>query len=115
MTATQLKSILPPLSAFTNAQVDAKIVLADPYFDVDRWGDFYGEGLANWVCHWLVLDGVPLSADDGAEMSESVGDTSFSLHPQLVLAQAHEQEMRTRFGQRYLQLAGQAGIGGVIV
>ena len=114
MTASQLKGVLPPLSAFTDAQVDAKIVLADPYFDVARWGDLYIEGLANWCCHWLLLDGLAVSLDDGAEVSESVGDTSFSLHPDLVFAQAHDSMMRTRYGQRYRQLADQVGMGGVV-
>jgi hypothetical protein len=94
--------------------VDAKILLADPFFDVARWDTLYAEGLANWCCHWLFLDGLPGSLDDGAEVSENVGDTSFSLHSQIVLEQAHDQMMRTRYGQRYRQLADQVGIGGVV-
>lgn len=114
MTASQLKAILPPLSAFSDAQVDAKVVLSDPHFDVPRWGDLYAEGLANWCCHWLLLDSLPASLDDGAEVSESVGDTAFSLHPELVAAQAHDSMMRTRYGQRYRQLADLVGMGGAV-
>jgi hypothetical protein len=114
VTASQLKSILPPLCAFADADVAAKVFLADPHFDVARWGDLYAEGLANWCCHWLLLDGLPASMDDGAEVSEDVGDTSFSLHSQLVLEQAHDQMMRTRYGQRYRQLADQVGMGGAV-
>lgn len=89
-------------------------MLADEHFDVDRWAGHYLEGLANWVANELVLNGVALlSADDGIEVSKSVGDTSFSLHSGLVERQANDRFMRTRFGQRYRQLADLIGMGGV--
>lgn len=112
MTATQLKSLFPPLTSFSDADVTAKIALAAPHFNVSRWGDFYAEGLANWVCHWLVVDDLPLAADDGAEISEGVGDTSFSLNAQVVFEQAHDAMLRTRYGQRYRELADMVGMGG---
>lgn len=113
MTAAQLKAVLRPLQAVSDADIEAKIALADPWFDVGRWGAFYAEGLANWVANELVLDGLPLNANDGAEVSKSVGDTSFSLHSELVLMQAKDRAMQTRYGQRYRQLADMIGMGGV--
>lgn len=115
MTATQLKAILPALRGTDDADVEAQIALADPWFDVDRWGAFYAEGLANWVANELVLNGSEtLSEDDGLEVSKSVGDTSFSLHSRLVERQAGDRALRTRYGQRYRQLADLVGIGGVV-
>lgn len=113
MTAAQLKSTLPALRAIPDADVLAQVALAEPWFDVDRWGAFYAEGLANWVANELVLNDIPLSADDGLEVSKSVGDTSYSLHSGLVERQAGDRAMRTRYGQRYRQLADLIGMGGV--
>ena len=115
MTATQLKAVLPPLRSVSDGDVDAQIALADEHFDVERWAGHYLEGLANWVANELVLNGLPLSANDGAETSKSVGDTSYALHADLVLAQAKDKAMQTRYGQRYRQLADLVGIGGVVV
>lgn len=112
MTAAQLIRALPPLSAVDPAVLEAYIGLADPWFDVDRWGAFYAEGLANWVANEIVLNGQPLSADDGLEVSRSVGDTSYSLHSGLVERQAADRALRTRYGQRYRQLAEMVGAGG---
>jgi hypothetical protein len=113
VTPAQLKAVLPALRSVSNDDIQAKITLADPHFDVECWGDFYLEGLANWVANELCLDEVGLSPDDGLEVSKSVGDTSFSLHSELVLAQAKDRAMRTRYGQRYRQLADLVGMGGV--
>jgi hypothetical protein len=112
VTATQLKAVLPALRAVSDADVSAQVALADEHFDVARWGGLYAEGLANWVADRLVVNGMPLSADDGAEVSKSVGDTSFSLSGELVMAQARDTHMRTRWGQRYRQLADMVGMGG---
>jgi len=113
-TATQLKTVLPVLRLVSDADVEAQLLLADEWFDVARWGGHYLEGVANWVAHSLVINSIPLSADDGLEVSKSVGDTSYSLHSGLVERQADAQELRTRYGQRYLQLAALVGIGGVV-
>ena len=113
MTAAQLKAALPALRNVNDDVIEAKILLADPWFDVEVWGAFYPEGLANWVANELVLDGSTLSTDDGLVTSHSVGDTSFSLHPELVLVQAKDRAMQSRYGQRYRQLADLVGMGGV--
>jgi len=113
MTAAQLKQVLPPLSTVDNTVIESYITLADPWFDVDRWGAFYAEGLACWVANEIVLNGMPFSANDGVEVSKSVGDTSWSLHQELVMAQAKDRAMQTRYGQRYRQLADMVGMGGV--
>lgn len=113
MTAAQLKAVLPALRSVSDDAIEAKIVLADPWFDVEVWGGFYPEGLANWVADELVTDEISLSGADGLETSHSVGDTSFSLHPELVLAQAKDKKMRSHYGQRYRQLADLVGMGGI--
>lgn len=115
MTPAQLKLALPPLASVDNDLIQIYIGLADPWFDEARWGAFYAEGLANWVANELVLNSIPLNATDGIEVSKSVGDTSFSLHSELVLAQTKDRAQRTRYGQRYRQLADMVGAGGVIV
>lgn len=115
MTPAQLKQALPALASIDNDLIQAYITRADPWFDETRWGAFYPEGLANWVANELVLDNIPLNATDGIETSKSVGDTSFSLHPELVLLQTKDRAQRTRYGQRYRQLADMVGAGGVFV
>jgi hypothetical protein len=113
VTAAQLKAALPTLRSVTDAAIEEKILLADPWFDEAVWGSFLTEGMANWVANELVLDEVSLSGADGLEISHSVGDTSFSLHSELVLRQAEDRSMRSRYGQRYRQLADMVGMGGV--
>lgn len=113
MTAAQLKAILPALRTISDDDINTYIGLADPYFDVERWGAWYAEGLANWVANEIILASQPLSMNDGAEVSKSVGDTSFSLSSELVSKQADDRAMLTRFGQRYRQLSLLIGGGGV--
>lgn len=113
MTAAQLKAILPALRTISDDDINTFIGLSEPHFDVDRWGAFYVEGLANWVANEIILASQPLSMDDGAEVSKSVGDTSFSLSSELVMMQVKDRAMRTRFGQRYRELSQLIGGGGV--
>lgn len=115
MTPAQLKRALPALRSIDDDVIQSYIELSDPWFDVVRWGAFYAEGLANWVANEIVLNSLPLSAADGIEVSKSVGDTSYSLHSELVMLQAKDRSMRTRFGQRYRELADMVGAGGVMV
>ena len=76
MTPAQLKATLPALRSVTDEVIAAKILLADLWFDEAAWGDFYAEGLANWVANELVLDGSALTTDDGIEVSHSAGGRS---------------------------------------
>lgn len=93
MTSAQLKALVPALSTVDDTIIDAQIALADPHFDVERWGDFYAEGLACWVAHNLTIG--------------SVGDaTKLKQIPS-------NPYMRTTFGQRYQYLVDQVGMGGV--
>ena len=115
MTASQLKTIVPALASFSDAQVEALIVLADPYFDLDRWGDQYVEGIACWVAHWLVSNAeqtAEVDADDVDHMG--IGPISMRRNSTLVEKQAADPYMRTMFGQRYRFLANQVGAGGTV-
>lgn len=115
MTPDRFKQILPEFGLVDSAKIQASIDLADAFFDVARWDNMYELGLANWVADRLVRAPIAPTADDGAETSSSVGDTSWSLHPELVLAMARDPSMRTRYGQEYRYYAGLVGMGGVIV
>ena len=95
MTASQLKAIVPALEAVSDAIVDAQILMSDAYFDVTRWGDFYAEGLACWVAHNLTVGSV-----SDATMLKQIPANPY---------------VRTVWGQRYLFLVDQIGMGGMVV
>lgn len=117
MTASEFKAIFPAFVATNDDTVSAAIALAAPWFNVDRWGRFYSEGLANWVAHKLTVD-APSNAGanngGGDATDKQVGSVRISRGETLLKAQMDDPFMRTAYGQRYRYLAGLAGMGAVV-
>jgi hypothetical protein len=120
MTPTEFKSRFPAFASQTSQSIQDYLTLAVPFFDVDRWGGFYSEGLANWVAHNIVTDNV-LAADsisdpDAGNVTEKhVGPVGMTMDSKLLNKQADDPYMTTRYGQRYRRLARLVGAGGTAV
>ena len=114
MTAAQFKAAFPdPLfAAVTDDQINALTALAAPYFDVNRWGSYYFDGLGNWIAHRLATQAGGQLGADSTTTSQSVGAVSFSVDASLA---AKDPYMATRYGQQYAQLRRKVGMGGLIV
>lgn len=85
---------------------------ADAMFDPCRWDDLLDRGSAYWVAHSITVakDDATKPFIDDATMKK-VGDISKSRDPKLMLEQAKNPYMRTKYGQRYWQLAQMVGAG----
>jgi hypothetical protein len=116
MTPAEFKAIIPALAGEDPALITATIALAAPWFAVDRWGDFYSEGLANWVAHTIVT-GKPgyaaTLAGDGAQTDKQVGSVRVGRSAKLLERQADDPFLATGYGRRYRYLAKLAGMGAV--
>jgi Protein of unknown function (DUF4054) len=116
MTPAEFKAIIPALSGETPDAVNAAIALATPWFNLDRWGAFYSEGLANWVAHTIVTSKPGFAATlagDGAQTDKQVGSVRVGRSAKLLERQADDPFMTTGYGRRYRYLAKLAGMGAV--
>lgn len=120
MTPDRFKLIFPEFDGEQNDRVQVLIDLADPQFDVARWGDLYEQGMANYVAHTLVLSGVrasqfnvsgPASALSSFQTSKTVGDVSVSRSDVMVQAQAKNPLLATAYGVEFARLRRLVGIG----
>lgn len=119
MTAAEFKALFPQFTSETDARVLVFIGLAAPYFDVSRWGDFYTDGLANWVAHSIVVANAEalqatdeVDADDAT--TETFGPISTTRSSEAAMASAKDPYLRTSYGRRYAYLRRLVGMGGVI-
>lgn len=120
MTPSEFKALFPQFTAETDARVQIFIDLAEPYFAVTRWGDFYSEGIANWVAHSIVVANAEatastsvIDADDAT--SETFGRISTTRSPELAKMTAENPYLRTTYGKRYAYLRKLVGMGGAVV
>ena len=120
MTAAEFKALFPQFTSETDDRVNTVIGLASPFFDVDRWGAFYPEGIANWVAHRIVVDNAEQAAptdmvDPMDNVTESIGRSTSGRNPQTVSDEAYDPMLRTTYGRRYAYLRGLVGMGGLAV
>ncbi len=116
MTPAVFRTVIPALSGETDATINAVLALSTPWFNLDRWGAFLTEGLANWVAHNIVTGrhtnaAGMLTAGDATD--KQVGSVRVSRGETLLKAQIEDPFMRTVYGQRYRYLARLAGMGGI--
>jgi hypothetical protein len=120
VTPSGFKALFPKFMGESDERIQALLNLAAPYFNVERWGAFYPEGIANWVAHSIVVDNAEgaqptdqLNANDVTE--KHVGPVGMTRDSQLLNAQAKNPFMRTTYGQKYVYLRGKVGFGGLAV
>lgn len=121
MTPTEFKTQFPEFASETDARVQLFIDKAAPHFDVDRWGDLYADGAANFVAHSLALanaqtaQGGAVQAMTNDNLTKKVGDVQVAKDTGLLNKQADNPFYRTLYGQQYLYLRRQVGMGALSV
>lgn len=117
-TASEIKARYPALASVSDATVNIAIADAEPWFDAERWGAFYAQGVAAFVAHMLTADQAAAknaSAAAGPIQSKKVGDVQVAYAPTAYRKDTDATFATTIYGQRYLQLRRLVGMGAVAV
>jgi hypothetical protein len=89
---------------------------ADPFFDVERWGNLYSEGLSNFVAHRIVMSKATaanaLQADSGNVTEKHVGPVGQSTDSAILSRQVDDPYLLTGYGREYVRLRRMVGMGG---
>ena len=119
MTLAEFKAWFPGGQFAAVTEISGYLTRATPHFNVDRWGGWYAEGLANWVAHSIVVDRAEatqsideVDADDG--IVDSIGPITSRRSSENVELMAKNPYMRTTYGRRYRYLARMVGMGGAV-
>jgi hypothetical protein len=118
VTPSEFKASFPDgeFSSLADNYVQTFLDKADPFFDVERWGDFYSEGVANFVAHKIVLSKAraanALQVNGGNVTEEHVGPVGQSMDSQLLNKQVDDPYLLTDYGQEYVRLRRLVGMGG---
>lgn len=121
MTPSEFKTLFPEFAAETDERVQLFIDRAAPHFDVARWGDLYPDGVAYFVANELAManaqtaQGGSVQAMTNDILTKKVGDVQVTRDSGLLNKQADNPLYRTVYGQRYLYLRRQVGIGALSV
>ena len=121
MTPSEFKTQFPEFASESDARVQLFIDRAAPYFDVDRWGALYPDGVAYYVAHELTLANAQTAQGGGVQamtndnLTKKVGDVQVTKDTGLLNKQADNPFYRTLYGQKYLFLRKQAGVGALSV
>lgn len=121
MTPSEFKTQFPEFAAETDERVQLFIDRSAPHFDVERWGDLYPDGVAYHVAHELALANAQTAQGGGVQamtndnLSKEVGDVQVTKDAGLLAKQADNPFYRTLYGQKYLYLRRQVGMGALSV
>ena len=121
MTPSEFQAQFPDgeFDALEDSYIQVFLDRAVPYFSVDRWGDFYSEGLAYFVANSIVVSKAhaakALKLDGGNVSEKHVGPVGMSFDGALLNAQAKDPAKQTTYGQNYAFLRGKVGMGGLAV
>ena len=121
MPTSVIKAHSPESAAEPAEPVQLFIVRAAPHCDVERWGDLYPDGVAYHVAHELALanaqtaQGGSVQAMTNDTLTKKVGDVQVTKDAGLLATQADNPFYRTLYGQKYLYLRRQVGMGALSV
>ncbi len=120
MNAAEFKAWFPggQFDGVDDGVVNTYLTRATPWFNADAWGDFYDEGLANWLAHSIIVGNAEtaqaideVDADDAIE--DRIGPIMSRRSEKNIELAAKDPFMRTSYGRRYRQLARWVGLGGM--
>lgn len=119
----RFKLLLPEFASVDDARLVVFIEKADPYFDVCRWGDLLEDGVLMLVAHTLSMADLrakqaanPLGfANAMSQTGKKVGDVSVTRDAGLMAKGQDEDLYLTPYGQTFLALRRQVGLGAVAV
>lgn len=121
MTPSEFKIRFAEFAAEEDTRIELFIGVADPFFDADRWGGLYAEGVANFVAGKLAAaNAAALLADGSGDtnsgiISKKVGDIQIGYSEAVLLAKMKDPFLGTTYGAEYMRLARLVGIGAVAV
>lgn len=116
MTALEFKTRFPEFSNTSDATIDIYIQDAEIMVTEQKWGQLFNMGVTYLSAHYLSLSLKSSNGQSGAVnqvSSKSVEGVSVSYAtPQGTISESYYQS--TIYGQRYLNLLSQVGIGNVL-
>jgi uncharacterized protein DUF4054 len=121
MTPADFRLAFPAFAAETDPVVQRHLDAADPFFDVERWGGFYNDGLGNFVAHRIVTEKADAATGSGPTsgggdfQSKTLGSFSITKSAEVASMFVDDPLTRTSYGQRYAYLRGLVGIGAIAV
>lgn len=121
MTPAEFRLKFPEFDSVVTDRVQSFIDQALPHLDVERWGDFYAEGIGNLVAHYLALAAknqvrtLNNDPEDDAIMKKA-GDSEIRWSEKVAVLQITKSTLlATPYGQQYMTLRKLIGLGGVSV
>lgn len=109
-------------TTYPDAMIEIWAGLGDKLLNVERWGDFYDEGLRFFVAHEVYLAAKAATATDTDSASEGglvaslgAGPLSVSFDNQPALEKDAGHYNLTTYGKQYWRLVQIVGMGGAFV
>jgi hypothetical protein len=119
LTPAQFKTRFPAFDSTADERVQIFIDISVKNMDESRWDDLYLEGLGLLTAHKITIadrqDTGALGASADDTTSQKAGDVSYTRDAGMLLKQAENPYMSTTYGQEYLFLVKQVGIGALSV
>jgi hypothetical protein len=113
VTPSEFKAAFPAFTNTPDPTVQRHITAAAPYFDVDRWGDFYSDGIGNFVAHKIAMENAAAAnVGAGDATLKHVGSVIVQRDGKNVGMQMRDPWLRTIYGQEYRRLSRLIGMGG---
>lgn len=116
MTPAEFKARYPVFATIDNAFVQLVITEQEQVIDLQRWGELYSKGVMLLTAHELTINNPQMTQviSNGLSSDKTqvkAGDVSYSRDASLMLKYENSPYSRTTYGQQYLYLLRQVGIG----
>jgi hypothetical protein len=121
VTPDEFRQRFPEFAGADTTRLQRLIDDATPHLDVDRWGDFYIQGLSYLVAHYAAMTAAMSrrqlvnDPEDDAIMKKA-GDSEIKWSEKVAVLQITKSTLvSTPYGQQYMTLRKLIGLGGVSV
>lgn len=114
MTVVEFQAAFPAFKDVVATTIQRQLTNAARYLEKDDWGDYYDDGLGNFVAHNLALDpsvGGAINSSSTDIIEKRVGAVTVVRSARLMEAQTRNPFLRTIYGQMYLYYRSLAGVG----
>lgn len=117
MTPSEFKALYPRFEAVGDPTIQGHLNASVAYFDVDRWGALYTDGVGLFVAHRLVMGGLDstFGTGSGSSTTKEIGDVKLTRSTSFTGKNSKDPYDLTIFGQQYKELRDQVGMGAVAV
>lgn len=117
LTPAGFKTRFPEFASVSDERVQLFIDEAKPLFNAEVWGNQHDTGMGYVVAHELALDAQAeaTKASAGDIVEKRVGEVTVKRDASVLMAQAKDQYLLTRYGQKYKQMIRSLGTGVLVV